>query len=294
MLNVQRISHLTLETPDLERLVDYQVNVLGLSIAEREHDRVYLKTATGQLATVLNRGSEARCSALAFQVEPGRTIQELQQHLFDKGLRSETRVDSGPGIGEVLSFKDPNGTEVIVFTQSEFLGEDRSLKSFLPLKLGHVAFKAKDVAEMMTFYQTVLGFRVSDWRGDFFVWMRCGPDHHTTNFVRGDKIKMHHMAFEVADRAEILRACDFLGRNRYPIIWGPGRHIIGDNIFVYHRDPDGNIVELYTELARMDSESLGNFMPRPWRTDHPYKPSVWAQDTLMNLWGPGAPPGFGD
>ena len=31
MLPVQRISHATFETPDLERQIDYFVNILGLS-----------------------------------------------------------------------------------------------------------------------------------------------------------------------------------------------------------------------------------------------------------------------
>jgi catechol 2,3-dioxygenase-like lactoylglutathione lyase family enzyme len=181
-----------------------------------------------------------------------------------------------------------------VFADAQLLAEDRTPKGFVPLKLGHLAFKAKDMQEMVRFYSEVLGFRVSDWRKDIFVWMRCGPDHHTANFARGDAVKMHHIAFELADRAEMLRACDFLGRNKYQIIWGPGRHIIGDNIFTYHRDPDGHIIELYTEMARIDSEDLGYFVPRPWRDDRPYKPSDWSADTLTNLWGPGPPPGFGD
>ena len=75
---------------------------------------------------------------------------------------------------------------------------------------------------------------------------------------------------------------------------GPGRHVIGDNVFIYHHDPDGHIVEFYTELARIDSEELEHFNPRPWRDDLPYGPKVWGTDTLGNFWGPGAPPGFGD
>ena len=73
-----------------------------------------------------------------------------------------------------------------------------------------------------------------------------------------------------------------------------GRHVIGDNIFVYHRNPDGHIVELYTELARMDSEAVGTFAARPWHQDHPYKPKTWGPSAIGNLWGAGAPPGFSD
>ncbi|MFZ1097519.1 MAG: hypothetical protein WAN75_51275, partial [Xanthobacteraceae bacterium] len=46
------------------------------------------------------------------------------------------------------------------------------------LQLGHVAFFAPDPESISTFYQHVLQFRVSEWIDDFFVFMRCGPDHH--------------------------------------------------------------------------------------------------------------------
>ena len=88
------------------------------------------------------------------------------------------------------------------------------------------------------FYGEVLGFRVSDWIGDWFVFMRCGPDHHTVNFVRGKCTQMHHIAFELKDWAQIQTACDFLGSKHIPIIWGPGRHGPGHNIYTYHRNPD--------------------------------------------------------
>ena len=38
---------------------------------------------------------------------------------------------------------------------------------------------------MADFYGKVLGFRISDWIGDFFVFMRCNADHHSVNFISG-------------------------------------------------------------------------------------------------------------
>jgi catechol 2,3-dioxygenase-like lactoylglutathione lyase family enzyme len=284
-----------METPDLERQIDYHVNVLGLSLHDRENGRAYLKTPTGQPAVVLEHAQTAQCTRIAFQADPELSLEDLRKDLLARhGIKAERRNDTVPGIGETLSFEDPNGTTMDIFTEAEFLPEDHTPKGFVPLKLGHLCFKVKDIQEVVRFYSDVLGFRVSDWRQDFFVFMRCSPDHHTVNFAMSDKIKMHHIAYELKDKAEILRACDFLGRNGYQLVWGPGRHIIGDNVFTYHRDPDGHIIELYTELARIDSEELGFFVPRPWREDRPYKPTVWGKDTLSNLWGPGAPPGFGD
>ena len=112
------------------------------------------------------------------------------------------------------------------------------------------------------FFVDLLGFRVSDWIEDFFVFLRCGPDHHTVNFVTGKSRKMHHMAFELKDWSHMQQACELLGKKRIPIIWGPGRHTAGHNLFTYHRNPDDQIVELFGELDVMKDESLGYFEPR--------------------------------
>lgn len=69
------------------------------------------------------------------------------------------------------------------------------------------------------------------------MFVRCGPDHHSVNFATSDKVTMHHNAFELKDWAEMQRACDFLGRNNFQIIWERGRPVIGDNIFTCHKNP---------------------------------------------------------
>jgi catechol 2,3-dioxygenase-like lactoylglutathione lyase family enzyme len=56
MVKAKRIGHATFETADLERQTDYYTDVLGLSVAEREKDRVFLATKIGQLAIQLNKG----------------------------------------------------------------------------------------------------------------------------------------------------------------------------------------------------------------------------------------------
>ena len=75
-------------------------------------------------------------------------------------------------------------------------------------------------------------------------------------------------------------------------MWGPGDHLIGHNVFIYHKNPDGQIMELYCELDQMKDESLDYFEPRPWHQDQPQRPKVWPADTLGNYWGAGAPPGL--
>ena len=141
---------------------------------------------------------------------------------------------------------------------------------------------------MADFYQNVLGFRVSDWIDDFFVFLRCNADHHAVNFVRGDHTRLHHFAFEVRDFAALQNACDLLGRKRIPIAWGPLRLGPGHNVAIFHRNADEHMVEFYAELDQMKDEALGYWDPRPWHREHPQRPKVWTGEA-RSIWG--LPPG---
>ena len=160
----------------------------------------------------------------------------------------------------------------------------------MPLKLGHLAFVVPNPQETEAWYQKVLGFRTSDWIGDYFVFMRCSPDHHTVNFIRGDgNAHMHHVAFELRDPHHLQNACDLLGRKNLEIIWGPVRHGPGHNVATYHRNPDDQVIELFIEMDRMYDEELGYFEPRPWHGDRPQKPKIWNPSQPRDKWG--LPPG---
>ena len=286
MIKVTRIGHATFETPDLERQIDYFTNVIGLVLAERDAGHAYLATRVGDLAVQLDKGDASRCSRLSFQAAPGTDFGELRRGLAAEGVSCDLRADPSPGIPEAMSFADPKGTMIDVFTSAQPFDRKGPAAGIGPLKLGHLAFCVEDPKLFADFYMRVLGFRLSDWIEDWFVFLRCGPDHHTVNFVQGKTTRMHHVAFELKDWAQIQTACDFLGGRNIQLAWGPGRHGPGHNIFTYHRNPDDQIVELFTELDKMMDESLGYFDPRPWHRDRPQRPKVWGSDAPRDIWGP--------
>ena len=158
----------------------------------------------------------------------------------------------------------------------------------MPLKFGHLAYRCKDPVKVTSFYTDVLGFKVSDWMGDRFSFLRCGRDHHSVNFARYDEERLHHIAFEVADMAEVQRSSDLLARNGIHLVWGPIRHLVGHNIAAYHRNPDDQRIEIFAEMDIMRDEELGYFEPRPWHQDFPQRPKVWPADTLRAYWGFGS------
>jgi catechol-2,3-dioxygenase len=50
--------------------------------------------------------------------------------------------------------------------------------------------------------------------------------------------------------------------------WGPGRHLFGNNLFSYYKDPEGNTVEYTAEVEQITDPD------RPPRVMEPY-PDQW-------------------
>ena len=290
MIGVRKIAHATYEMPDLEPQIDYYTNVLGLTLIEREKDAAYLASTIDHHSVVLRKGDEIKCVNLGFQIGPDDDLDAFERQTQAQGVKTERKKDAEPTISDMVTFADPKGTTMEVFRRPEPLRQKVQLKGIVPHKLGHVAFHVTDVKNITQFYCDVLGFRVSDWMGDHFSFLRCGPDHHTINLIETGKNRHFHTAFELRDWAHLQQACDYLSIHGYRMLWGPGRHGIGHNLFAYHRSPTGLITELFAELDQMKDESLGCFEPRPWHRDNPQRPKVWPKDpNAANLWGPMPP-----
>jgi catechol 2,3-dioxygenase-like lactoylglutathione lyase family enzyme len=288
MIKVKRLGHATLSTPDIEAQTDYYSRILGLSVVEKSRDRVVLSTKQGLEAIELVRGEPNGLERLSFQIAPGSDLGDVARELQRMGFKTERRKDVSPGIAEALTFEDPKGTPLDLFADYKFAKRDERHATFNIVKLGHVAYRVLDVQKIVKFYTEVLGFRVSDWRGDFFVFMRCNTDHHTLNFIIDKKPQLHHIAFEVIDWSEIHKAIDYLAHNKIHLVWGPGRHIIGHNVATYHRNSDLVRVEIFTEMDQMKDEDLGYFDPRPWHQEFPLYPKMHGPETLRNYWGFGS------
>ena len=290
MIGVRKIAHAAYETPDLEQQTEYYTNILGMTMTAKDKDAVYLANTIDHHAVVLRRGSAAQCTRVGFELGPNDDLDAFDKQTAAHGVKTSRKKDPEPTIADMLVFQDPKGTVIEVFKRPEPQALKFARNGVVPHKLGHVAFHVTEVKKVTQFYCDVLGFRVSDWMGDFFSFLRCGVDHHTINLMETGSNRHFHTAFELRDWGHLETACDFLSLNGYRMLWGPGRHGIGHNLFAYHRSPNGMITELFAELDQMKDEELGYFDPRPWHRDNPQKPKVWPKDpAASNLWGPMPP-----
>ena len=285
MIRVKKIAHAAYDVPDVQAQSDYYTEVIGLTLTGKEKGTVYLASTVDHHSVVLHKGGQAQCTRVGFQLGLDDDLDAFGRQVEGHGIKTRRKRDPNPTIADMVTFEDPKGTVVEVFKREAFSGQRYPSKGIVPHKLGHVAFHVTNVKHITKFYCDVLGFRESDWMADFFSFLRCGPDHHTLNFMQTGSNRHFHTAFELRDWGHLQTACDYLSLNGYKLLWGPGRHGIGHNLFAYHRSPAGLITETFAELDRMNEE-LGYFEPRPWHRDHPQKPKVWPKDpSAANLWG---------
>ncbi len=296
MIQTKRLGHAAFEADDVEQLVAYYRDVIGFSIAERGGDgATYLSSGTEHQTVAIYPGRERRLRHIGLMLAPDASLDQAANALTDAGVESTLKSDAEPGISRLLEFDDPEGNTVQLYTEVSETAPTFDGAGIRPQKLGHICLRASDVPNLADWYQAQLGFRWSDWLGDFFVFIRCNTDHHTLNLLKGPASAnvLHHIAYELQDWGHVQAAVDHLARNGYTLVWGPGRHGPGHNIFTYHRDAHGHMVELFTQLDVVLDEELGYFEPRPWHEDHPQRPKVWAPEPLTpNRWGILPPEGF--
>ena len=124
----------------------------------------------------------------------------------------------------------------------------------IPEKISHIVMHSPRHHEEVQFFIDVLGFKLSDWLGDFMGFLRCNAAHHRIAFLPGPPC-LNHVAYDMANVDEMMRGVARLKRNDVDIKWGPGRHTAGNNTFSYFTTPGGFAVEYTSELESVDFDS---------------------------------------
>lgn len=284
---VSKLGYVQQQTTDLDRMIDYYTTVMRFGLVDSSATEAYLTPSFDHHAVVVTTGDEPKArTTVGFEIF--EDLSDAHARLRAAGYEVQRRSDIAPGLADALVLAEPlTGTTVHLYdrqTRSEIDGRD----ALRPTKLGHVAAFVPQLRPLQDFYQGLLGFKWSDTIGDFFVFLRCNADHHAANFMASaTRTGQHHIAYEMRDLAHLQTMLDHLAANGYRLEWGPGRHGAGHNIFTYHHDPDGNLVELFTQLDLIVDEAKGYFEPRPWHTEFPQYPKTWEVDAVaVNSWGP--------
>ncbi|HEY6537585.1 MAG TPA: VOC family protein [Candidatus Dormibacteraeota bacterium] len=131
-------------------------------------------------------------------------------------------------------------------------------------ELGHLVLYVHDIERSAAFYGEVLGWRRISPAGLPVAAFSSGRTHHELLLIevgpsaqdlpQGRHVGLYHFGLKVADSDEELKVVlDHIQEQGVTLV-GTADHTVTHSIYI--KDPDGNEIELYSDVAGAD-----------WRTD---------------------------
>ena len=183
---------------------------------------------------------------------------------------------------DVVRFRDPNDT-----AHELYYGTIYDHKPFVSpvggggfvtgdLGLGHVVLPASDVAAGRSFFERVLGFRLSDEMimGPFsLAFMRCNPRHHSLALASLENpTGLVHFMLELASLDDVGYALDRVNAPGLQRIASPGKHTTDPMVTSLWRRPPCATIDSACRGLRVDEAT--------WSTGQITKPSFWGHHGL--------------
>jgi hypothetical protein len=282
VIKVVDLAWLEFQKPDLGRAEAFS-RAFGFTTVSRGDDELCLRGSDPDSPCVLiRRGDTSRFIGAAFLAEGEADVRRLAKA---HGAEPRALPEKIGGLGVDLA--DPSGMPVRVVAGVRQLpalpaqsmhtfnfGADvlRANATQRPprrpagvQRLGHVVLQRTKYRESLNWYLEQLGMIVSDFvfysgqrdRGPTGSFIRCDrgqtpTDHHTVALALGPVNRYMHSAYQVCDLDALAAGSEYLKDGGYQHSWGIGRHIQGSQIFDYWRDPDGFMVEHFSDGDMFD------------------------------------------
>ena len=277
------LGYITMKSPDLAKARSYYNDVLGLTeTGGSDAGHAYFAVGGTHHDVILEHSDDVSCANLGFRLSQGTDLDDFAKRVSEFGFAAEIQSDPMPGIPRLVNVIAPGDNVMQFYVDEDESGPHFSNRGIAPLRLGHVAIISPEAEKLRSFYQDFLSFHYTDDFEGIATFLTCNRDHHVINLVNAPESRVHHIAFELIDNAQHARASDILAQAKIPTLWGAARHTAGHNLAGYHRDTDGTMIELYTQMDVFIPEA-NVFEPRPWHEHQPMRPMTRSV-TQMTTW----------
>ena len=262
------LHHLCFESPNPEKLSDFYGKIMQMKPQSIGTNAWLCSGKNRQI--LIKEGMKNRLEFAAFSCRDEGGLNLLKERVKEEGIEV---INLQPDLfqNDAISIVDQDGHN-ISFGLSK---PNMNAESVLNGPLQHLTFSTLNVEKFVDFYVGKLGFCISDRvlhsNGNLATcFVRSNHEHHTVACFKSDRIGVDHHSYEAGEWNAIRDWCDHFASMNIELMWGPGRHGPGNNLFVFVEDPDGNWIEISAELEVIH--------------DRPSKD--WPQEErTLNLWG---------
>lgn len=269
---IAQCGSITLGTPDLEKSLGFFRDLLGMEVTHRTEDTAYLRgyMELTHHSLILRRSEEPIVDAYSFRVKRREDVELFYNELQSQEIETvELPAGHETGRGEAIRFLWPGaGHPLELYYDIDKPLAPQELRSKLPSnssrrrglgvrRIDHfnVQCRPGDMNAAEQWIRETLGFKrreyihIPEMQTLVASWMSVTPQVHDLALVANPFEKaaqLHHVAFNLENHSDLLVAADILKDHDVQFDVGPGKHGIGQALYLYVRDPgSGHRVELY-------------------------------------------------
>ena len=264
--DLAHLSHVELLTPKPDESLHYFRELLGMEVSGTDGDSVFLRGYGDYERSSLKLTASAQSGVghLAYRAHSPEALARRVAALEAGGVEGAW-LDGDLGHGPAYSFPDPDGHRIELFYESERYTAPAELRPALKNQpsrypgsgagvrhLDHVNFLAVDPGENRAFHEQYLGLRLTeqivlDDGTEAGVWLASNQKSYDLTYTRDvtrTRGRLHHIAFFVDQREDVLRAADIFLEHGIVMESGPHKHAIQQTFFLYTYEPGGNRIEV--------------------------------------------------
>ena len=282
MSRVTEIRYVGYGVKDIDAEKSFYLEKWGLEQVPSSDGMVCLRTQGGAEHHVVRlRPDETnRIDVIALAAASRADVDSLAAQVRASGAKiiHDPRPLNTPGGGYGFRFFSPDGLPFEISSDVS-PASPRAIGRWegIPVKISHIVLHSPDHKTAVKFFTDVLGFKLSDWLGDFMAFLRCNDAHHRIAILPGPPC-LNHVAYDMEGVDGMMWGIGRLKKAGTAVTWGPGRHTAGNNTFSYFVTPNDFAVEYTAELENVD--------------DATWQPQVYTPEPrIMDQWqvGVGGP-----
>jgi 2,3-dihydroxy-p-cumate/2,3-dihydroxybenzoate 3,4-dioxygenase len=275
VIDLRDIRYVRLGTRDLGAAERFATSILGLQVAERTRDAVYLRSDRRHHTLVYVDGDPGEHTA-GFDVADVDALDAAAVEIDAQELpvRRGTRVEcDARRCTAFVHFTDPSGNGIDLIA-----GADATPHAYAPTRaagitgFSHIGLRTTDAARDEAFWTRVMSARVSDRIGAAPL-LRIDEIHHKIALFPSTYPGVQHVNHQVESIDDVMRAHYFLRERGVRIVFGPGRHPTSSAVFLYFEGPEGMVYEYSTGVRSITDERT--WAPRQF----PFEPASFC------MWG---------
>ncbi|MEV4073240.1 VOC family protein [Nonomuraea fuscirosea] len=251
-MGIRKLGYVGLNVTDVEAWTDLLGRTLGIGItlAKSGTDEVALAELDEfKYRVALYPSTEDSPRELGWIVDTPAELDRLTRRLTDAGFTvAEGSAEERElrGATSLRWFTDPVGYRVELA-----VGEAKVRTAAIrppggpgTTGLGHFVLAGPRLQEMRELYESVLEFKLTDYRAPGLFFFRCNRTHHSIALASAQTASIHHLEFEHGSIDDVGRAYDRAKANDVPISISLGRHMNDKAISFYVKNPSGFHLEI--------------------------------------------------